>query len=286
MRLGRQQLPLCTLLICCVLGTTSAARAQTCGDPDGDGLNVIDAANVLRAAVELPSACEQARKACDVNNQGGIDVIDAANVLRAAVALPADLECPAPEITDFLDDAEIEGGGEGVLTFGIAPIPQPGAPSTIGNVDGPGDAPAGETNAVTVSIDTGAAAAAANDPGLIVAVTGQDGEFVEGFFDLPLPTGSGDTQVNVTFPEGLGNEPFSLQFATRVGGVLGDYAELEQDPEPKFTTTPRATTTPTPRPTPFCGNNVIEGNEECDGTANTPCGGLPCGTNCRCTIIG
>ena len=51
---------------------------------------------------------------------------------------------------------------------------------------------------------------------------------------------------------------------------------------PTRTPTPTATVTPTPEPTPFCGNNVVEGNEECDGTATgTDCDG-ECDTDCTC----
>jgi hypothetical protein len=71
-----------------------APTGRACGDADGNGIvDVIDAANVLRAAVGLASACALAPAACDVDAGGAIDVIDAANVLRAAVALPAQLGC-------------------------------------------------------------------------------------------------------------------------------------------------------------------------------------------------
>ena len=48
------------------------------------------------------------------------------------------------------------------------------------------------------------------------------------------------------------------------------------------TPTPTATVTPTPEPTPVCGNDVVEGSEECDGAATgTPCDG-ECDTDCTC----
>jgi hypothetical protein len=63
-----------------------------CGDPDGNGtVDVIDAANVARAAVGLPSNCTPAT--CDVDGSGSTDVIDAANVARDAVGLPAVRAC-------------------------------------------------------------------------------------------------------------------------------------------------------------------------------------------------
>lgn len=78
-----------------LVGAAAGASAQTCGDADGDGsLTVIDAANVLRAAVELPSACTAQPARCDLDGSGGITVIDAASVLRRAVDLPGADACP------------------------------------------------------------------------------------------------------------------------------------------------------------------------------------------------
>jgi hypothetical protein len=77
-----------------LLAAAGSASAQSCGDADGNGnVDVIDAANVLRAAVDLGSACATATARCDVDASGVIDVIDAANVLRTAVDLPANLNC-------------------------------------------------------------------------------------------------------------------------------------------------------------------------------------------------
>jgi glucose/arabinose dehydrogenase len=72
------------------------AGAQTCGDPDRNGLDVIDAANVLRAAVALPSTCTMAPSLCDLDASGTIDVVDAANTQRAVVGLPAADACIPP----------------------------------------------------------------------------------------------------------------------------------------------------------------------------------------------
>lgn len=69
------------------------ARAASCADPDGDGVDVIDAANVLRAAVGLPSSCALAPAACDLDGAGGIDRADAADVLRRAAGLAPTRDC-------------------------------------------------------------------------------------------------------------------------------------------------------------------------------------------------
>jgi hypothetical protein len=75
-------------------GPTPTPTPGVCGDADGNGVvNVIDAANVGRAAVGLPSACDAAPTRCDVDGNGVINVIDAANVGRAAVGLPSVTQC-------------------------------------------------------------------------------------------------------------------------------------------------------------------------------------------------
>jgi hypothetical protein len=257
-------------------------RAQTCGDPNGDGLDIIDAANVLRAAVGLPSTCAGIPQACNVDGGAAIDVVDAARVLRVAVGLSAaELECPLPEITDFVNDVEVPGGAQGTLTLGIAPIPQAGAPATIASVEGGGQAEPGGTNAVTVNFAGGAAAAAAaSDPGLVVAVRKADATLAEGFFDLAVPAIAGSITVVLSFPDTLGPGPFAVVFATRAQGVLGAFVELPQVTSAQ--PTPNAKT-PTPRRTPFCGNNIIELGETCDGTNRRRCDGCACRRlTCRC----
>ncbi len=75
------------------LGGGTVARAASCGDPDGDGVDVIDAANVQRAAAGLPSSCALAPAACNLDGTGGIDAADAADVLRRAVGLAPTRDC-------------------------------------------------------------------------------------------------------------------------------------------------------------------------------------------------
>jgi len=76
-----------------LVGPTPAPRL--CGDADGSGrVNVVDAENILRAVVGLPSGCVSAPAQCDVDGVGGITVIDAASVLRQAGGLPFADACP------------------------------------------------------------------------------------------------------------------------------------------------------------------------------------------------
>jgi hypothetical protein len=87
---------------CAIACSAARVGAQGCGDPDGNGVDVIDAANVLRAAVALPSSCTGAPQLCDVDGVGGITVVDAASVLRRAVGLPGANACggsPTPTPT-------------------------------------------------------------------------------------------------------------------------------------------------------------------------------------------
>lgn len=84
------------LLVCCVLIALTArvaAAASSCADPNGDGVDVVDAANVQRAAVGLPSTCTSAPAACDLDGMNGIDREDALDVLRRAVGLAPTRDC-------------------------------------------------------------------------------------------------------------------------------------------------------------------------------------------------
>jgi hypothetical protein len=69
-----------------------AARAQSCGDANGDGrLTVSDGVDVLRASAGLASSCSVG--ICDVDGSGTINVTDGVVVLRVAADLPGDLAC-------------------------------------------------------------------------------------------------------------------------------------------------------------------------------------------------
>src|SRR5258706_7253429 len=76
-----------------VFGSARDARAAACADPDGNGVDVVDAANVLRAAVGLPSTCTLEPAACDLDGMHGIDRGDAADVLRRAAGLAPSNDC-------------------------------------------------------------------------------------------------------------------------------------------------------------------------------------------------
>jgi hypothetical protein len=123
-----------------VLGAATGARAQGCGDPDGNGMvDVIDAANVARAAVGLPSNCTLAT--CDVDGNGSINVIDAANVARAAVGLPAALNC---------------GGGGGDVNEAVETLLAQLLPAVAGGLGEAGAPQAGACpggGAITVEFD-------------------------------------------------------------------------------------------------------------------------------------
>jgi hypothetical protein len=83
-----------------VLAAGAWQPAAAACDPDGSGvLDIIDAANVQRAAVGLPSSCDQQPAECDADGNGTIDVLDAANALRGAVGLPSTCTLPRPTPT-------------------------------------------------------------------------------------------------------------------------------------------------------------------------------------------
>ncbi len=88
-------------------GSAPAAGVPSCADPDGDGVDVIDAANVLRAAVGLPSTCASAPAACDLDGMQGIDREDALDVLRRTVGLAPTRDClPRLQLTAVVRDLD------------------------------------------------------------------------------------------------------------------------------------------------------------------------------------
>jgi hypothetical protein len=242
-----------TALAAALLLATPGVHAQTCGDPDGSGIDVIDAANVLRAAVGLPSNCSAVPAACDVDANHDIDVVDAANVLRAAVNLPARLGCAAPGITRFVTSVEDASGTSAQLTLGIAPIPQAGAPATIGDITGATTVKEGGSNTLTVTFDTAgaaaasaaaaapgdAAASAAGDPTLLIAVQTGAGVPVDGFFMLPLTGATGEVTIVTMFGDRIPTHTFMFELATSDQGIVSQYAPFLQ-----------VVATPTPRKTP------------------------------------
>jgi glucose/arabinose dehydrogenase len=98
---------LLALTLACLTLTARTASAASCADPDGDGIDVVDAANVQRAAVGLPSSCALAPAACDLDGMNGIDRDDAADVLRRAVGLSPTRDClPHLQLTAVVRDLD------------------------------------------------------------------------------------------------------------------------------------------------------------------------------------
>jgi hypothetical protein len=86
----RRYLAVMLLGLACV--AVPAARAQECGDADGNGsVTVTDGVQTLRAAAELPSSCTVG--ICDMDGNGSVTVTDGVSVLRKAAELPASEEC-------------------------------------------------------------------------------------------------------------------------------------------------------------------------------------------------
>jgi hypothetical protein len=228
---------------CAVLLSALPARAQQCGDPNGNGIDVIDAANVLRQAVGLPSSCSANPTLCDVDAVGGVTVIDAANVLRQAVGLPAQIACAASsDVTDVVDRVETRQGQAPTIS-GPVPIPSSDTQTVDDNFDfnasgvgmtSPNDKViAGGSNMLGVDFNAAAASpeiAAAGDTTLIVAVQRQDGTFMNGYFEVPLQSLTGQETLTSVFSQQLGNQPFSLAFATRRGTVVSRYTPFPQQP--------------------------------------------------------
>jgi hypothetical protein len=210
----------------------SPARAQLCGDADGDGsITDVDGVNALRAGAGLSSACTL--DVCDVNADGVLNDTDAVNVLRAAASLPATLACAAP-VDGFIDEIETQGGEPGQLVVGAAPIPGASAATTIGTLGGNTTVVAGGSNTISVPYDTtgmgGAQAAANGNLFMVIAIADLDVNFFDGYFIFPLDTPVGVVTFTVVFPQDLGTASFLFCPATLMNGVLSQYGALRQDP--------------------------------------------------------
>jgi hypothetical protein len=145
------------VVVALTLGSLHAARAQVCGDADGDGtVTDTDGVQVLRAAVALSSVCTLA--VCDVDGDGTITDTDGVRTLRKAALLPVEEACTLTGGTT----AEVELAVDAALpliTFGLPLIPDVGV-AAAGFTTDTADCPAGGTrttrflgSVITVSLD-------------------------------------------------------------------------------------------------------------------------------------
>jgi hypothetical protein len=160
----------------------------------------------------------------------------------ADVTLPSDFFAVGA-VDDFLSQVETADGARGVLQVGVAPIPSSNTQTVADNFDfnaagvgttSPNDKViAGGSNMLGLDFNAAAASlefAAAEDPTLIVAVQRRDGTFLNGYFEVPLQSLTGQETLTSIFSQQLGNQPFSLAFATRSGGVVSRYTAFPQQP--------------------------------------------------------
>jgi len=223
---------------------TCPAQAQVCGDVDGSGtVTVSDGIETLRAAAGLTSNCTPG--SCDVDGTGTVTVTDGVNILRTAAGLPSIARCPTG-ITKFVGGVDGDDGTRGRLEIGLAPVPQPGAPLTVAKITGTSTFTATGPNLLAVDLDVNAGAASAEatdatltDATLVVAARDSNGSFLENFFDLPLvapPAGMrlvarliaapGDNFLTLRSQDS--GDTGQIAFATRIGGVLSQYASIDQ----------------------------------------------------------
>ena len=218
------------------------ARAQICGDADGDGtVTVADGVNVLRAAAALPSTCQTG--ACDVDRDGTVTIADGVNVLRGAASLPNPCSSGITATIDtaragLVDGVTVSNVTIGTLRIGVAPIPAPGAPTTIGGVTVVGQPAAiGDLTRdirIPYNVSDGSPQIVEGDtPTLIVTVRRGDGSDVDGFFEIPLVATAADNAVTgFTFPTILGSEAFTVRVATRFGDVVSQFIDVGLTPVP------------------------------------------------------
>jgi hypothetical protein len=110
-----------------------AQGAAKCGDADLDGdLRLNDAVRIFRTVARLTVECPP--RVCDVRGTTpGITLLDAQEMLRVVAGVDAESAldaCRSPGVTDRVDQAD-NGGEQGSLHVGAAPIPGFGASQTI-----------------------------------------------------------------------------------------------------------------------------------------------------------
>ena len=256
------------------------AHAEICGDADNSGtVTVSDGVQTLRAAAELPSACELAR--CDVDGSGTITTKDGVNVLRIAANLSAVQACPTATTSAPIDGVQFVGGGP-AATFGpLTKVPALDAPKTIEKVTSGSRASIGGRNSFVVDFDVRGAvaasassvhAAAGENPALIVAAK-RINEDATDAFTLPLDNTFGQAKIAVTFPDQLDS---SLNFTIR-------FATLQNDELSQFEDVPQTATAGS-----SCGDFTKDDGEGCDppGTIGGVCGAGFCDEQCQCSVEG
>jgi hypothetical protein len=282
------------LVLSFVTISARTAHGEICGDADAGGtVTVTDGVQTLRAAADLPTTCVGTR--CDVDGSGTVTVTDGVAVLRIAAGLAVDVRCGTG--AGHFVTRVLPPGDPALLQLGAPPTAASNAPMTISSVTGDIQIDAGGSNPVTIVFDLGGGSAEAGQATLIVAVK-HGSTFEDGFFEFPLTQSQGQVTVTVQYPADLGNDSFTLEFATRDQGTVGKYVSLDQEPNhtnPTATATPTtatatptahvATATPTPQPTatinpgvgciqaiPVCFDDPQQGTTNfatCAGTNNT-----------------
>ncbi len=114
------------------------ARAQSCGDADGNGtVSVTDGVQALRAAAGLPNGCAAGR--CDVDGNGTISVTDGVNVLRKVAGLAITEACPGgstnASVRAFLGEMTKIARIPGVTNAHLGALPAGTTPCDEGFID-------------------------------------------------------------------------------------------------------------------------------------------------------
>ena len=149
------------------------ARAQVCGDADGNGaVTVTDGVQVLRAAAGLSTSCGAGR--CDVDGSGAITVTDGVNVLRRAAGLSIAAACPTGSTSESVRAIL----GEMTKIAGVSVT----------------------TSAALRSAVTSAGSADCTDGG-VIEIEGQKSTFIDCRFGTLLINGSVTTTIILSDPE-------------------------------------------------------------------------------------
>jgi hypothetical protein len=200
-------------LLATALVVASPARAQVCGDADGDRrVTVTDGVQILRAGAGLTSACTS--PVCDVDANGSVSVTDGVNALRDSAGLTATLRCGA-EITDVFEMVGATAGvDDKVLDIGLAPIP--GAATTLGEPAGRSVVERGRNVSYSIAYEVDPSV---SNPSLLVTVSDAvSGQPLDGFFELALPGSAGVAEFQLLTAER--NAEVVVEFFTRAGNTV------------------------------------------------------------------